>query len=192
MQKYNNNLQGCRSKQKTGPKAFAHANRRMLRFAKRAAGPALTKKEWQVVRMIAYLNERRVLTYGIFAGFGVAEARHLRRLAHMGERLVVGLASDELAASLFKTSALPAFADRRDVLLACRHVDRVVAWTHLDQARTDIVNYNISLLAVDDLHQVHMDGVAELAQVLVLPWSDPLDSEIETISAPKTIITQIA
>lgn len=118
--------------------------------------------------MNALLDERRILTYGIFDSFGPDDVRALRRIAQLGERLVVGLASDTLAQELGARHCAP-YEDRREMLLSCRHIDRVICWEHIDQARIDVVNCNISLLVVDEATEAFCANLDDLTQVLHLP-----------------------
>lgn len=131
--------------------------------------------------MNAILDERRVLTYGHFDPFGPDDVRFLRRLAQMGERLIVGLASDGLARQLGQ-DVQSSFEDRREMLLACRHVDRVIRWDYEDQARTDIVNYNVSLLVMGEAPTGADEDLSALAQVLYITHKTGADA-----GAPETL-----
>ena len=124
-----------------------------------------------------FSDERRVLTYGTFDRFNADHVRFLRRAAHMGQRLIVGLASDEVL-DVLRLKTHESYQDRRDMLTSCRYVDRVVTWSHTDQAHTDIVNYNVSLLVVDEPFGAIFNNLGDLAQVLHLtttPTSTPVD-----------------
>lgn len=123
--------------------------------------------------MNAMSPERRVLTYGTFDGMGAAHVRFLRRLSLMGERLIVGLATDALAQARGETLTLP-FDARLEVLEACKYVDRVIVETSPEQMRADIVNYNISLLALSDRAAGAFDHLMDVAQVIYVP------SDVET------------
>lgn len=118
--------------------------------------------------MIVQSSERRVLTYGTFDQFHVGHARFLRRLTSFGDRLIVGLATDDFSARKGKP-AVTSFEERREVLLACRYVDHVISETDWDQMRTDIVNYDVSLLAAGDNYAGRYDDLRDLTQVLYLP-----------------------
>lgn len=122
--------------------------------------------------MNALSDERRVLTYGTFDLFHHGHVRHLRRLAAMGDRLIVGLSTDEYAARKSSPPVM-SFEERREVLLACQYVDRVIVEDDPQQARTDIVNYNVSLFAASDQEtgssRRRFDDLHDLTQVIYLP-----------------------
>ena len=141
--------------------------------------------------MNALSTERRVLTYGIFDGLDVAHVRLLKRLAAMGDRLIIGLATDAHCASLGHTPDLT-YEARREILLACRYVDHVIPEDHQDQKRTDIVNYNISLFAMSDKWAGAFDDLNELAQVLYLPQSDITWAATATDSVRAQAVTSAA
>ena len=114
--------------------------------------------------------ERRVLTYGTFDGFTHGDVQRLRQLAGLGDRLIVGVASDAYLARRGQPPGL-AFAERADVVAACRYVDRVIPLNHADQPRIDVVNHNVALLAVDGHHAVAAPDLDLLTEVLLLPQS---------------------
>ena len=135
--------------------------------------------------MNAMSSERRVLTYGTFDLFHFRHVRLLRRLAAMGDRVVVGLSTDAFNTAKGKTSLLN-FEERREVLLACQYVDRVIAEDSWDQKRSDIVNYNISLFAMGDDWAGRFDDLSDIAQVIYLPRTKNISSSgvQERISHP--------
>lgn len=115
------------------------------------------------------IDEKRVLTYGHFDLFNDGHVQFLRRLSGLGRTLVVGLTTDALSASRGHHCAM-SFQHRRDVLEACRYVDRVIPEVDYAQKRTDIVNYNISVLALPDKFAGEFDNLNTLAQVLYVPF----------------------
>jgi glycerol-3-phosphate cytidylyltransferase-like family protein len=92
----------------------------------------------------------------------------LRDLARGADQLIVGCASDALAAA-DGAPCLMGFDDRRALLERCRHVSRVIAQTGAEQVMTDIVNYNVGVLAVGPEHHGSVEDLQDIAQVLRLP-----------------------
>ncbi len=74
-------------------------------------------------------TEKRVLTYGTFDLFHYGHVRLLRRLAALGDKLIVGVSTDEFNAIKGKSSVM-SFAQRRETLGACRFVDMVIPEEH--------------------------------------------------------------
>ena len=111
---------------------------------------------------------RTVLTYGRFDGWNQAHVAFLRQLAQMGREVIVGCATDAHAAAVGTPCRTP-YAQRRALLERCRYVTRVVPETSPGQKRTDIVNYNVSLLVMGDDHRGSLDHLQDIAKVCYLP-----------------------
>jgi glycerol-3-phosphate cytidylyltransferase len=65
---------------------------------------------------------RTVITYGTFDLFHVGHVRLLKRLADLGDRLIVGCSIDDFNATKGKNTAIP-YEQRVELLKACRYVD---------------------------------------------------------------------
>ena len=76
-----------------------------------------------------------VLTYGTFGLFHVGHVRLLRRLADLGETLIVACSTDEFNAIKGKQTAI-AFKHRVEVVESCRYVDQVIAEDNWEQNPT--------------------------------------------------------
>ena len=112
-------------------------------------------------------SPRVVLTYGRFDMFHQDHVRFLRQISQMGQELIVGCSSDEHAQSVGMPCHMP-FTERRALLESCRFVSRVIAEKDADQKRTDIVNYNVSALAMGDEHEGQLDDLHDIVQVVYL------------------------
>ena len=113
---------------------------------------------------------RGVLSFCAFDLSHPRDSDQLRSLTALGNDLIMGCVTDRLAQHL----GLPinsCYTQRRTLLEHCRYVDRVVALHSLAQIRSDIVNYNASVFAVDDTWQGQFDGLEDIAQVVYLPRS---------------------
>jgi len=97
----------------------------------------------------------------------------LRRLSAMGDRLIVGVSTDEFNAAKGKSASM-SFEQRCDILRACRYVDLVIPETDWDQKRTDIVNHNISLFGMSSEWEGQFDDLSDLTQVVYLPRTPQL------------------
>ena len=111
---------------------------------------------------------KAVLTYGRFDLFDQDHVHFLRHLSGLGDELIVGCATDDHARSL-GTPCQMSYEARRAMLVHCRFVDRVIAETAPAQKRTDIVNYNVSTLAMGTEWQGQLEHLRDVAQVLYLP-----------------------
>jgi len=89
----------------------------------------------------------------------------LRR--RMGTELIVGCATDafNIRKGIYATQS---FEQRRAALERCGLVDRVIAEESWKQKRTDIINYNVCVLAVEDAWMGHFDDLRDIADVVYL------------------------
>ncbi|MCR8827224.1 adenylyltransferase/cytidyltransferase family protein [Pseudosulfitobacter koreensis] len=117
-----------------------------------------------------------VLTYGSFDMFDQGDVRLLQRLSQLGDTLIVGCATDAYTRARGIHCTMP-FVRRREVLEACRFVSRVIPETSFDQKRSDIVNYDVSVFAMDDRWTGQFDDLGDLTRVIYLPYASDLTPE---------------
>lgn len=118
--------------------------------------------------MQTYMTSRVVLTYGAFDKFHQGHARLLQQLARLGTELIVGCSTDSYNDRMGVPSIQP-YAQRRLMLESCRFVDRVIAEQAWDQKYIDIVNNNVSVLAMGDDWRGQFDHFEDVAQVVYVP-----------------------
>lgn len=122
--------------------------------------------------MIGHIPYRVLLTYGVFDQLGPTNTAQLRHLGGLGRELIVGCATDDLCLRSGIRCTTP-YAQRRSMLECSRFVSRVIAQECWDQLRTDIVNYNVSALALNDAPaSVNLRGLTDIVQILQMPTSD--------------------
>ena len=68
---------------------------------------------------------KTILTYGTFDLFHLGHVRLLRRLAALGDKLIVGCSTDEFN-HLKRKKSVMSFEHRVEILEACRFVDKVI------------------------------------------------------------------
>jgi glycerol-3-phosphate cytidylyltransferase len=111
---------------------------------------------------------KTVVTYGSFDLFHVGHVRLLKRLKALGDKLVVGLSTDEFNQVKGKSTIIP-FDDRKEILLACQYVDAVFAETCWEQKREDMLREDASIFAIGDDWSGKFDDLGDLVEVLYLP-----------------------
>ena len=114
---------------------------------------------------------RTIITYGTFDLFHVGHVRLLQRLADLGDRLIVACSTDEFNALKGKTTAVP-YADRVEVLQACRYVDQVIPEENWAQKRDDIARLGADLFAMGDDWVGKFDDLRDLCDVFYLPRTE--------------------
>ena len=90
-----------------------------------------------------------VLTYGTFDLFHDGHVRLLERAAAHGDRLVVGVVSDEVLHQKGKRSSLT-HEQRADIVASLACVDEVFVQEQLDQKEADIERFDVSTIVMGD------------------------------------------
>jgi glycerol-3-phosphate cytidylyltransferase len=109
-----------------------------------------------------------VITYGTFDLFHIGHLRLLQRLRGLGDRLVVGVSTDEFNALKGKKTIIP-FAHRADIVAAIREVDAVFPEQNWNQKRGDIVREQADIFAMGDDWVGRFDELSDICKVLYLP-----------------------
>ncbi len=115
---------------------------------------------------------RSILTYGRFDMFHQGHLQFLQHLAQMCDDVIVGCATDEFAQSNGTPCYMP-YEHRRDVLENSRYVSRVIPQLSFGQERTDIINYNVSTLAIGPKEHGHLEDLQDIVLVLYMPRYSP-------------------
>ena len=118
---------------------------------------------------------KRILTYGTFDLFHHGHVRLLRRLAELGDELIVGCSTDAFNALKGKVTAVP-YAYRVEILEACRYVDRVIPEENWEQKRDDIRRYGISVFAMGDDWAGKFDELGDLCEVRYLTRTEDVST----------------
>jgi glycerol-3-phosphate cytidylyltransferase len=124
---------------------------------------------------------KTVITYGTFDLFHVGHVKLLQRLRALGDRLVVGLSTDEFNLGKGKKTVIP-FDQRELILRANRYVDDVFPEVSWDQKVSDIQREKAAIFAMGDDWAGKFDFLADYAQVVYLPrTSDISTTELKQV-----------
>ncbi len=116
-----------------------------------------------------------VLTYGTFDLFHIGHLRLIERLAAMGDRLVVGVSTDEFNAGKGKRSVV-SYDDRAAIVGAIRGVDLVVPEQSWEQKRADILEHGVDLFVMGDDWAGKFDDLSDVCEVRYLPRTSGVSS----------------
>lgn len=111
---------------------------------------------------------KTIITYGTFDLFHVGHVKLLSRLKRLGDRLVIGLSTDEFNEVKGKSVVIP-YEDRKEVLLACKYVDDVFPEENWEQKRQDIIREKADIFAIGDDWIGKFDHLEDIVNVLYLP-----------------------
>lgn len=109
-----------------------------------------------------------VITYGTFDVLHRGHINLLKRAKELGNKLYVGLSTDEFNIVKNKKSVLP-FEDRRCVLDSLKFVDFVFEEENWDQKISDVVKYDINIFVIGDDWKGHFDFLKPHCKVIYLP-----------------------
>lgn len=116
-----------------------------------------------------------ILTYGTFDLFHVGHLNILSRLRALGDRLVVGVSTDEFNATKGKKTFIP-YADRTAIVSSLRCVDEVFAEETWDQKPADIARFGASVLGMGGDWEGRFDDLRELCEVVYLSRTEAISS----------------
>lgn len=111
---------------------------------------------------------KTVITYGTFDIFHVGHLRLLRRARELGDRLLVGVSTDEFNAQKGKKSVFT-FEERAEIVGSIKFVDEVFAENSWDQKRADIERFGAHVFVIGDDWTGRFDNLKDLAEVVYLP-----------------------
>jgi len=118
---------------------------------------------------------RTVLTYGTCDVLHIGHINLLRRARDLGDRLIVGLSTDEFNAKKHKSSLLD-FENRRATLEAIRYVDLVIPEEAWEQKVDDVRNYSVDLFVIGDDWAGQFDFLKKLCEVRYLSRTPEISS----------------
>ncbi len=116
-----------------------------------------------------------VLTYGTFDLFHIGHLNLLNRLAALGDRLVVGVSTDEFNATKGKSTVVP-YDDRAAIVQGIKGVDLVIPENSWEQKAHDIQEYDVDIFAMGDDWAGKFDELSSACKVVYLPRTQGISS----------------
>lgn len=110
-----------------------------------------------------------IITFGTFDVFHVGHVRILKRAAELGERLVVGVSSDDL--NFKKKGRYPVYNqwERMEIVDSLSFVDRVFVEESLEKKEQYIKEMSADLLVMGDDWAGKFDELSNMCKVVYLP-----------------------
>lgn len=115
------------------------------------------------------------LTYGTFDLFHIGHARLFQRIKERFDRLIVAVSTDAFNEQKGKQSVMP-YADRVEIVRACRWVDAVIPEIHWAQKADDIQRLGADALVMGDDWEGVFDHFSNLCEVVYLPRTQVVSS----------------
>jgi glycerol-3-phosphate cytidylyltransferase len=120
---------------------------------------------------------KTVLTYGTFDLLHIGHLNLLRRARELGDRLVVGLSTDEFNDEKGKTTVAP-FEHRVQILQSIRYVDKVIAERSWEQKIADVQENDVSLFVMGDDWAGKFDFLQQYCDVVYLPRTKDISTSL--------------
>jgi glycerol-3-phosphate cytidylyltransferase len=114
---------------------------------------------------------KTVLTYGTFDLFHIGHVRLLRRLSMLGDKLIVGISTDEFNAIKGKSSFF-SFEHRAEIVASCQYVSGIIPENNWKQKSHDIIRLGADIFAMGDDWAGKFDQYKNLCEVQYLPRTD--------------------
>ena len=131
-------------------------------------------------------GERVVFTNGCFDIIHAGHVAYLEQARKLGDRLVVGVSSDEL--NLRKKGREPVFSqdERLQIIGALRSVDAVFLEESLEAKREYVVTHGAQVLVMGDDWAGHFDELGDVCEVVYLPRTPSISTTaiIEKVAGP--------
>lgn len=120
-----------------------------------------------------------VLTYGTFDLFHIGHLNLIKRAKKLGDKLIVGLSTDEFNREKGKQSYLN-FSERTKILLSLKEVNLIIPEYSWDQKEKDIVQNNVDILVMGSDWEGKFDYLKSYCSVIYLPRTEKVcSSEIK-------------
>jgi len=131
------------------------------------------------------MAEKTVITFGTFDVLHVGHIRVLNRAAALGDRLVVGVSSDQL--NFAKKGRNPVFGqhERLEIVANVKAVDEVFVEESLELKRDYVLQYKADILVMGDDWAGKFDYLNDICEVVYLPRTPSVSTTaiIEHISS---------
>lgn len=134
--------------------------------------PARSQEYWleagQGLNLETDNKGKTVLTYGTFDMFHVGHVRLIQRLAELGDRVIVGISTDEFNLKKGKR-AIFSYPYRAEIVSALKGVDHVIPEEKWEQKVEDIRRHDVDLLVMGEDWAGHFDSLQSHCEVRYLP-----------------------
>lgn len=118
---------------------------------------------------------KTIITYGTFDILHIGHINLLRRARALGDRLVVGLSSDEFNLGKHKSSLLN-YENRKAVLECIRYVDEVFPEDSWEQKVDDIKRHGAHVFVMGHDWEGKFDHLSEYCEVVYLSRTEDIST----------------
>lgn len=120
---------------------------------------------------------RTVITYGTFDFLHIGHINILRRAKALGDRLIVGLSTDDFNRSKHKQS-FSCYEDRKAILEAIRFVDLVIPEHSWAQKAADIQEHDVDVFVMGSDWTGEFDDLKQFCEVIYLTRTENISTSM--------------
>lgn len=132
---------------------------------------------------------RTILTYGTFDLFHIGHVNLLKRARELGDRLIVGVSTDEFNLHEKNKTTIVRYEHRVKVLESCRYVDLVIPEHSWQQKAEDIKKYQVGTFVIGDDWQGKFDELKYHCEVVYLERTRDISSS--SIKQAMSVLMQL-
>lgn len=110
---------------------------------------------------------KTIITYGTFDLFHVGHVRLLKRMSELGDRLIVGVSTDEFNQEKGKSSIFT-YQERAEIVASSKYVYKVIPENNWEQKISDIKNNNVDVFGIGDDWVGKFDDLKSICEVVYL------------------------
>lgn len=132
------------------------------------------------------LNHKTVITFGTFDVIHIGHINILERAAALGDKLIVGISSDQL--NINKKGRAPIYSqnERMKIISSLKFVDKVFVEESLELKGQYLKDFKAKILVMGDDWHGKFDHFKEICEVIYLPRT-PSISTTEIIEIVKNV-----
>ena len=119
---------------------------------------------------------KTVITYGVFDLFHEGHLSLLKRARELGDRLIVGVITDQFAYERGKYTVSDPLDVRLKHVMECPYADQVIVEDHFGQKIEDISKYRADIFAIGDDWLGKFDYLNRFCEVVYLPRTPGISS----------------
>lgn len=119
---------------------------------------------------------KTVITYGVFDLFHEGHVNLLKRAKELGDRLIVGVTSNEFTRQRGKLLLADSLDTRMENVRRCEYVDEVILEDHFGQKLEDVQKYHADVFVIGSDWEGRFDYLKKYCEVVYLPRTPGISS----------------
>lgn len=118
---------------------------------------------------------KTVITYGTFDLFHIGHLKLLQRSRALGDKLIVGVSTDEFNSKKGKKTLIP-YEQRAEIVANIKGVSLVLPENSWEQKISDIQKYKVDIFVIGNDWQGKFDYLKEYCEVIYLERTENISS----------------